>query len=152
MIRIEKIKLDGQSLLKPTVKQWQELFMNPVINESKIYLPKWLQKNISLSFINEEMIYCISKQPSGNFIPLSILQINEELLRVHFESIICENCEHRAFISATPDVIDSYLGLSNENRRIARERANKFPNLGCSKCNHVNIRRKTIWKLEKERL
>lgn len=144
-MEIRKIELDGQQLFIPTYVQWEILFEQKHFQNKKFFIDESLMRTIRNSSGFKEVIYGleVGKNKCNVY---SLLQLKNELFRVHFESIICENCRYRPLISATPDVIDSYLGLTKEHLKRAKEKSNNLPNLSCSQCGHVNKRRTTIWQ------
>ncbi len=144
---IKTITLDGQVLFCPTKKQWEQLFKNPYIESKEIALIDFMKSRIEMSFLYPEVNYFLAEYtPKNKFHFYSLLKINNEFIRVHFENVICENCNKRAYISATPSTKDSYILLSPEEKTKAKEKALKYPNLICKHCGEQYHRRYTIWQ------
>ncbi len=78
----------------------------------------------------------------GRYFYLRLLNIDGTLYRVHFENVICEHCNNRSGMSATPDSV-SYAGAKRAGD--ARQAMSQLPVMSCKMCGGKLNRRQTLW-------
>ena len=141
----ENIEVDGQMLHCPKPEQWENIYqiqsfegirISPQILDlikSKVETnSKYADLKLCLAMYNNQLMF------------YELVQLGNEHYRVHVEAVICENCGHRAEISATPGNSDIYFGAEDPAK--ARKKAYDQPNLACPQCGKTYDRRYTIWQ------
>jgi len=135
--------IDGQEIFFPTEKQWEVIFETSLFQGRAVKLVDLIKSKVIRNRKYSEL-----KCGLGVFdqwvLFYEFLVVDKELIRVFVERVICELCNNRATVSATPGVIDLYIGLADKQQ--AKVRGYKFPNLSCGHCDTPYHRRYTIWQ------
>ena len=140
---MKTLVVDEQELFCPSLDEWEDLKSDLMINGIRIPLIDFITKRVTNNLRYTELKSVLG-QYKGKIYFYELLKIENELVRVHTESVICENCGKRPTISATPSVVDIYVGVEDKDK--AKKRGFKFPNLRCRYCNSLYERRYTIWQ------
>ena len=140
---LEQIIVDGQILSCPNLEQWLKILHLKTFNGVSI---EWIKEKIIRNSEYPIIKSCITiyKKRISYY---ELLYIEGKYYRVFIERIVCDHCGNRAKISATPGVIDSYIGLDSINQEMAIKRYRTLPNLSCPNCSRIYDRRYTIWQI-----
>lgn len=139
--------IDGQMMIIPTMEQWELIFENPEIEGKSIAVIDLIKQKVIKNSQYEEIKSCFGFY-KDTIIFYELLKLNDSWLRVHLESVVCEVCKKRPEISATPGVIDAYIGL--EDKFQVMKKGFRYPNQKCKWCNTLYERRYTIWQKYKD--
>lgn len=135
--------VDGQKMIVPTLQQWELIFENPVLEGKKIAAIDLVKQKVLFNSRYEEIKSCLGF--CYDFVLFyELLRLEGIWVRVFIERVICEVCRKRADVSATPSVMDVYLGLEDMDQ--VSEKGYSFPNQKCKWCNSLYERRYTIWQ------
>ena len=144
-MEIKTLILDNQILYKPSLVQWEGIFENPTLEGYEIRLVPFLKKLVRSNARYNEIYSCLGIV-NQRVLFYELLEIGQTLVRVHIERVVCEHCDTRTQVSATPSSLECYIGLEDEHKQRARARGYSYPNLKCDRCGNTYDRRYTIWK------
>jgi hypothetical protein len=101
---IENIEVDGQVLYCPKPEQWDDIYRLQSFEGIKISprILELLKRKVECNSRYPDLTSCIAIY-YNRVMFYELLQLDDQKYRVHVEAVICENCGHRAEISATPD-------------------------------------------------
>jgi len=140
---MKKIDNWGQNILIPTKDEWSDILKAKKISGCEL-------SKVCCDFAEEDLV-CFKNSPEvilglvdqpGRYYYLRLLEIEGVLHRVHFEDVICEHCNKRSGMSASPDIV-SYAGATKKNE--AKSAVWAVPVMSCIHCNGKLNRRHTIW-------
>jgi hypothetical protein len=142
---IKHIHIDGQEILFPDEKDWNELHLNPCIDDLPIavldsvwsvlkVVQKYPELHLGLGLISL----------FSEWMPYVFLEIESNFQRVHLETLTCSFCNWRGK-TANPMVIDPYFGDGIDRDHFTLMKvAEKYPVLRCPRCNN-SLPRHPIW-------
>lgn len=142
--RLHIVEVDGQQLYIPSPDAWAELWTEPTFGDCKLPVPDLLNKKVQAIVAYPEITTALGFAFSRvRFYEL--LLVNDCFYRVFVEAVICDYCQHRALISATPAVAEIYWGSQNEVA--ARDRSYSLPLQSCFSCKKSLVGRPTVWQV-----
>jgi hypothetical protein len=134
----------GQNILIPTKAEWEVLLRDKKYNgyEFSKSVCESAKRDLVSFESNPEVVLALVYHPRLSYMYLRLLHIDRVLYRVHFEDVICEHCNKRSGLSATPD-FGAYVGAKREDE--AREAMLKLPIMNCKNCGGKLSSRHTLW-------
>lgn len=137
---IRREPVGRQVILLPTREEWVALLAVGVLDclplMGREVAKGWLK---CYSHIEEAALGL--KVSGGGWSMAPLLKLRGRYYHVHFEDVICEHCDQRCGLSATPDTVQ-YIGMSTAE---AWAEFDPFPVLSCPHCSGLLRRRQTFW-------
>jgi hypothetical protein len=134
--------LHGQDFVLPSKTQWQEICAVGVLEGTQIPVRELIQNWLrSLAEFQAAQLGATKIRERWFLVPLLVLK--GRYYRVHFEDVICEHCNKRCGMSATPETV-SYACTGLTQAQIWAE-FDTLPIKACPNCGGLLRRRRTIW-------
>jgi hypothetical protein len=136
------VKIRGVEIALPSPEQWSAAIASGQLDGSPLASPRvtssWLD---GYSHVPDAVLGAQKRIEKWWAIPL--LHIDGAYYPVHFEDVICNQCNKRGGLSACPDTISIWwLGRTAADAWALFE---DFPILNCPHCQSPLTHRQTIW-------
>ncbi|WP_157359551.1 hypothetical protein [Caldimonas brevitalea] len=142
--RIRYEFVHGQAVYFPSTNAWAEILSERALAGLPVSLPDaiagWLQQ---YGQFEVAALGLVRARWSAQWHSLSLLRLNGHYYRVHFENVVCHNCNQRCGPSATPDTV-AYAGTNIDSKDIWAE-FDRLPLQSCPHCHEVLRHRQTVW-------
>lgn len=140
--RIRHERDHNQDLFIPSKAAWRDIVRCGTLDGMPVPVTSWIAHWVDAhSDIDVSDLAVVQLRNQWWLVPL--LRLGGLAYRVHFEDVICEHCNRRCGMSATPDAV-LYAGTGLSPQEVWAEFAG-LPIEICPHCGGLLRRRQTIW-------
>ena len=145
---LKQVEIDEQIINIISTYQDKVSFISALMDEDKQYFD--LSKSITNILINNLKNILPFKEivlgfgiVSQKIIPYFLFRVEIDYYRIYLEEVECESCKNK-FLIGNPTVMDNFIGLNDELRKIAKLKASLVARYECPVCN-TKLKRPYVW-------